>query len=588
MSIVHQAPSAEAAAPQRLDGITLEIIGQRLAETVSTMEVLLFHSGYSTILRESNDGSATVLDRNGHVVVGSGSPNHLVAYYHSVQGVLARHPWATMHEHDSYLINDPYLGGTHHVPDFALITPVFWKGEPLGFCATIAHKSDVGGLVPGSSGAGSREIFHEGVLIPGIKYWTADGPVDDAVAIVMRNSRTPELVAGDIRAQIGATRMGTSRMHELVEQYGFEEIVEAMQRLLEISEKRIGDELERWPDGEAEGESFLDSDGVNPGRRVRIHAKVTKRGRALTIDFSGTEGQVPGPINLRPQGSESASLIALIGFLDPNISMNGGTQRAVTFISPPGRVTNAEFPTPVNNYMPTLHLVLAAVQRALLTFQPARASAPDGFGTGAYTIGYRGTRTGNRGVQYELFTPSLGGSAQYDGAFGAMPVIHITPSASIEILETEFPTRLRRCEPLIDSGGAGEHRGGLGYVREYELFDDASFTLRVGGFSSDSWGVNGGLPGAKGRCIIDPGTAHEKSIGSLHTTEVPSGTILRIDTSGGSGYGDPKARDPQLVLDDVRNGYVSVQAANDIYGVHIEQGADGTTSIRIPLGEATC
>ena len=290
-------------APARLDPITLEIVGQRIAEIVSTMEVLLFHSGYSTILRESNDGSATVLDRAGRVVIGAGSPGHIAAYSYTIRGLLERYPWEKMRERDAFILNDPYLGGMHHVPDMAVITPVFWDGKPLGFCATIAHKSDVGGLVPGSSSASAREIYHEGTLIPPIRYWTAEGAVDDAVAIVSRNSRTPELVAGDIRAQLGATRMGEQRVHELVRQYGYETIAEAMERLQEISCARVGDELARWPDGVGEGEAFLDSDGVDLERRVRFHAKVTKRGRALTVDFSGSDAQVAGPVNLRPQSA---------------------------------------------------------------------------------------------------------------------------------------------------------------------------------------------------------------------------------------------------------------------------------------------
>ena len=445
--------STTAVSPARLDGITLEIIGQRIAEIVSTMEVLLFHSGYSVILRESNDGSASVLDREGRVVVGSGAPVHIAAYSYTIRGLLQRYPWERMREHDAFILNDPYVGGMHHVPDMAVITPVFWEGKPLGFCATIAHKSDVGGLVPGSSSASAREIYHEGTLIPGIRYWTAEGPVEDAIALVMRNSRTPELVAGDIRAQLGATRMGEQRIHELVRHYGFDAIVEAMTRLQDISYDRMGDLLERWPDGAGEGEAFLDSDGVDLERRVRFHAKVEKRGRTLTVDFSGSDAQVAGPVNLRPQSSESASLIALLGYLDPNITLNGGTQRAVTFVNPPGRITNAHFPAPCNNYMPSLHLLLSATQKALLAFNPARQSAPDGFGVGAMTIGHRGAKTGRRGVQYELVGPSLGASSASDGAFHAHPVSHNTPSASVEILETEFPMRVRETAAFCDSGG---------------------------------------------------------------------------------------------------------------------------------------
>lgn len=573
MSIVDD--SKRASGTGTLDGITLEIIGQRIAEIVSTMEVLLFHSGYSTVLRESNDGSATVLDRNGRVVVGAGSPVHVAAYYYTAQGLLSRYPWDRMSERDVFVINDPYIGGTHHVPDLAVLTPVFWDGRPLGFCATIAHKSDVGGIVPGSSAASSREIFHDGVLFPGLKYWTADGPVEDAVAVVTRNSRTPELVAGDIRAQIGAVRMGEVRVHELVRQYGYEAIVEAMERLQDISFERIGDTLERWADGEAKGEAFLDSDGVDLERRVRFHVNVKKTGRSISIDFSGSDEQVAGPVNLRPQSSETASLIALLGYLDPSISLNGGTQRAVRFVNPPGRITNARFPAPCNNYMPSLHLLLTATQTALLALGSQRASAPDGFGVGAMTLGYRANQSGRRAVQYELIGPSLGASSASDGAFQAHPVAHNTPSASIEILETEFPMRLRCCESILDSAGPGTFRGGLGCVREYELLEDAIFTLRVGGFRSGSWGVRGGEPGFKGRCIIDPGTERERALPSLHTTELPAGTILRVEAAGGSGFGDPKLRERDAVLWDVRNGYVSKEEAARIYGFDVTETNGG-------------
>jgi N-methylhydantoinase B len=564
----------------RLDGITLEIIGQRIAEIVSTMEVLLFHSGYSTILRESNDGSAAFLDRDGHVVMAVGMPVHLTAYYYSARGVLDRHPWETMKPGDSYVINDPYIGGMQHVPDMAVLTPVFWEGRPLGFCGTIAHKPDVGGIVPGSSGAASREIFHEGLLVPGIKYWTAEGPVEDAVAMVMRNSRVPEVVAGDIRAQLGATRKGNESVGELVAQYGYEQILEAMERLQEISYERTCDAIERWPDGEGEGESFFDSDGVDLNHPVRIHVRAIKRGRSLTIDFSGTDPQAPGPINLRPQGSETASLIAILGYLDPSIPVNGGTQRAITFVNPPGRLTNAQFPSPVNSYFATLAQVLATAQRALLALSPLRCSAPDGFGTGALTIGYLGTRTGHRQVQYEITNPSLGASKTFDGAFSVMPVVHVSSSAPVEILETEFPVRFVCVEPRIDSGGAGEHRGGVGCTREYELLDDASFTLRAGGFASESWGVEGGAPGQKGRCILDRGDGSApESIPALHTTRLPAGARIRLELAGGAGFGDPRRRASEDVLDDVRDGYVSPEAAEELYGVRTTSGDNRTVEL---------
>ena len=167
---------------------------------------------------------------------------------------------------------------------------------------------------------------------------------------------------------------------------------------------------------------------------------------------------------------------------------------------------------------------------------------------------------------------------QNDGAFHAHPVVHTTPSASIEILETEFPIRARLCEALRDSGGAGRYRGGAGCVREYEILDDAIFTLRVGGFKSGSWGVEGGQPGALGRCIIDPGSAQERVLPSLFTTDLSAGAILRVEMAGGSGFGDPKDREPRRVLEDVQNGYVSVDAAQALYGVSICEESNGIYS----------
>jgi N-methylhydantoinase B len=549
-----------------LDPITLELIGQRVNEIVATMEVLLFHSGYSTVLRESNDGSAGVLDRFGNLAMSAGAPAHVGPYAYTVRGLLQRHPWESMRPGDSYILNDPYAGGMHHAPDMAVISPIFWEGKPLGFCATIAHKSDVGGLVPGSSSALAREIYHEGTLFPGTLYWTADGPVDDAVAMVTRNSRTPELVAGDIRAQVGATRMGIERMHELVAQYGYDAIVEAMERLQQISCERVGELLAAWPDGESEAEAFLDNDAVDLERPVRFHAKVTKRGRALTIDYSGSDPQVVGPVNLRPQSSETAGLIALLGYLDPEIPLNGGVERAVTFVNPPGTVAHATFPAPCNTYLASLHVLQTAAACALLAFEPQRQSAPDGFGIGAMTLGYR-IGNGRGPVQYELLGPSLGASNRFDGEFHIYPVNHFNGTAAIEIVEAEFPVRCTICEAIPDSGGAGAQRGGAGTLRVYELLAPASFTLRLGGYRRGSWGVKGGRAGMWGSCVLDPGTARERAVPALHTTELPAGTTIRLELAGGSGFGDPRERDRELVRADVRNGYVSPAAAAQVYGL---------------------
>jgi len=207
-----------------LDPITLEVINNRLREIVSTMERLLFHSGYSTILRESHDGSACLADRDGGVVMGSGLPIHLFPYFYIIRAILKEYPPDEMRDGDSYIITDPYLGGNLHVPDLGVVTPIFAGGELLGFAASIAHKPDVGGLVPGSSSANAREIYHDGLLLPPVRYWTRDGVVKEVDAILRRNSRMPDVVAGDVRAQVGCTKVGATKLQELCREYGTDSI----------------------------------------------------------------------------------------------------------------------------------------------------------------------------------------------------------------------------------------------------------------------------------------------------------------------------------------------------------------------------
>lgn len=553
-----------------LDPITLEVINNRLREIVSTMERLLFHSGYSTILRESHDGSACVTDTGGGVVMGSGLPIHLFPYFYIVRAILKEYPPEEMQDGDSYIITDPYLGGSLHVPDLAVVTPVFVEGTLLGFCASIAHKPDVGGIVPGSSSANSREIYHDGLLLPPVRYWTRDGVVKEVDAILRRNSRTPELVAGDVRAQVGCTKVGVTKLRDLCAEYGSDAIQESFRRLQGLSERRIRAALEQWPDGESEAEGRMDTDGADLHTPVLVRVKVVKKGDGITIDLSEMNDQVRGPINIRPQAAESGAFLALLGYLDPTIPINEGCRRVFALVNPEGKLTNPRFPAPVNNYFPTTHVLYSAVQKALAVFNPARAVGACGFGTGGNTLGYRQARAGKPAVQYEIFAVSMGGTPASDGTPFVMPMSHITPNTPVEILETEYPVRVTRFEPIADSAGAGRHRGGPGYRKEYELLSDAVFTLRMGGFRFGAWGVLGGKDPSLARCVLNPETERHEALPPLHTRELKAGEVIRIELPGGGGYGDPRQRDPAAVLEDVLNGYLSLETAEREYGVAID------------------
>lgn len=552
-----------------MDPITLEVLGYRLGEVVHTMEHLLFHSGYSPILRESYDGSATILDRNGNVVAGSGAPYHLFPYYYTAQYIIERFS-GEIRPGDSYMANDPYHSGNSHVPDVAIVTPVFYGDELIAYCACIAHKPDMGGMVPGSSGAAAREIYHEGILFPGVRIWSSEGINRDVESILRQNSRTPDEVVGDVRAQVGCTQVGGQRLAGLCDEYSPETILEAFDEWIAISQRRLGQELEKIPDGMGEGTAYLDNDGVDLDQPVKIHVKLTKTGSRVKLDFSGSNPLVKGPVNIRPQSTEAGATLALIGLLDPQIPINDGIRRSVEFVNPPGRVTHAVFPAPVNNYYPTMHLVYCCVQQAMAELS-GRAVGPAALGIGGNTLGYPKARTGLPAVQYELQNTSLGGTPRNDGTFGAMAMNQVTPSTSLEILESEYPMRVTRFEPIVDSAGPGEFRGGVGYVREYELLSEAKLSIRMGQFRFGGWGVHGGKgPRETARAVLNEGAANEELLPPLQTRDLVSGTRFAVKTSGGGGYGDPFKRDPERVLVDVQNGYVSVERALSDYGVAID------------------
>jgi N-methylhydantoinase B len=550
----------------QLDPIELEIIKGRLEEAALTMENQLFHSGYSPILRESFDGSAAILDRHGGVVLSAGMPIHLFPYYYCAKGVIEI--WdREMSPGDSFLINDPYLGGSLHVPDTAVITPFFHSGRLAGFCASMAHKPDMGGLVVGSSSPNAREIYHEGIQFPAVRYWSSEGPSRDIENMIKSNSRSSDEVIGDLRSQVGCTRVGCSRLTELFDRYGTDTMIEAFESLIAGSERRIRAKVAAMPDGVSEATATLDHDGVDVTKPLTIRLKMTKQGDALTLDFSSTDPRAVGPVNLRPQATESASAVGVLSLLDPTIPINDACRRAITFVNPPGTITHAVKPNPINNYYPTLHLVCSVTQTAFASLSPDRAVAPSGLGVGGMLFGYPRKRNGKPGVQYELMCPSLGGTPSQDGSFLVMPVAQITPSQPIEILETEYPIEVLRFEPLIDTAGAGKYRGGAGWIREYRILSDAVCTVRMGQFAHGSWGINGGHAPNLASCAINPGGNKEDQLPILATRNIAPGDVFRVVLAGGGGYGLPMEREPALVAQDAADGIVSVAAARADYKV---------------------
>jgi N-methylhydantoinase B len=557
-----------------IDAVDLEVVKASLSGIVQEMQNSLFRTGFSTIVRESQDASCALMNAKGevvaqHVVL----PLHIGAFPACCGAVLRT--FDDIAEGDAFLINHPYQGGSPHAPDMCVITPVFVDGKLFGFGGSIAHKSDIGGPVPGSCSGQARETFNEGLHLPAVRYQSHGVTSGDIERIIAANSRTPELVLGDIRGQVGSDRLGEQRLLELVRKYGKDKIEACYARLFELSEQRLRGAVAEWKDGTFEAERLVDDDGIELEKPVRIHVTVEKKGDHIHFDFSKSADQTRGPANIRPPLAQAAAAYVLISLIDPHMYICSGSLNAFTITAREGSVINPRFPAPVNTYNPTVHALVDAIFAALSHVAPARARA-DGSGSRSIVIGGRSTYTGKGYVQYEILAGGAGARAAKDGNSGITSNQSNAKIAPVEIIESEFPTRLTRFELIQDSGGAGQFRGGLGLRREYLNLADARFSIRSMKHTIAPHGSNGGKTGRTGDIWINPDTATAKRLPTRYADyPLKEGDIFRLDTPGGGGFGDPLARDPAQVVSDVAQGYISAEAAERDYGVVIDKTGHG-------------
>lgn len=545
------------------------VITSSLSGVVREMQESIYRTGYSTAIRESQDASCGVLTADGslvgqHTVLAT----HMGAFPASVRGLLQRYPASEMRPGDAFIMNHPYLGGNAHVPDLVAVAPVFAEGDLIAFCANVAHKTDLGAMVPGGGTAQATEVYHEGLLLPPVKYVSEGRVVGQVEEILRANSRTPELVLGDLNGQVGANRLGARRLQALAERYGAQTLAGVAAQLFDRTERRVRMALEQWPDRSCEVEACLDNDGIRLDEPVRLHVRVEKRGGSIHFDFSGSQDQSRGAVNIRPPLVRACCYYALVALIDPTLENNEGLARVVETTFREGSVLNPTFPAAVNIYVYTLALTTEIILKALGELVPERVAAASGSG-GGMTMAHRRTRTNQDYVQYELFGSGGGGRPGADGLNGVQPHVvngRITP---IEILESEFPVRVERFELIPDSGGPGQWRGGLGFLRQYRVLGDgAIWSIRSDRHVYQPWGIRGGHGGRPGRHLLHPGEAEERQVPARYGGHVlQTGETIRVETSGGGGYGDPLGRARSEVLSDLRNGYVSAESAARDYGV---------------------
>jgi N-methylhydantoinase B len=547
------------------DAITIQVVRNRISSVMQEMHYHFYRSGYSTIIRESRDFSCVILDSNGGLLVAPPMFFHAPVYRHLVGRIRELYGEAGIAGGDMFVSNHPYEGGLPHVSDMAFVAPIYSGGRLVGFAGSIAHKADVGGTMPGSTSATATEIFHEGLLLPPVKIETAGVFNDDLMRLILANSRQPELMRGDMRAQMAATRMGAARMQELAERFGAQSVIDAFAAILAGAARELRAAIAALPDGESYGENLMDGDGVERDRPVRFACTVRVEQGEITFDFTSADRQAKGPVNLRPTMVEACVFYSLIGALDPKLAYNDGMREVVRFVFAPNTVTNASPPAPVSSYQSANLRLVDAILEALAYFRPQRAIANSG-SSGALAIAWRQGRPGQPSLQYEITGSAYGGANGNDGCSGTtthLSNLHITP---IEILESEFPCRITEFAMVPDSPGAGEFRGGVGFRRSYLLLEDAVVVRRADRGRYPPRGIAGGKTGGRNRIVLNPGTEREQDVPTQGRYELAKGDTFDLQSAGGGGYGDPKKRERSAVMRDVAEGYVSREAAERDYG----------------------
>ncbi len=538
-----------------IDAITLEVLRHALAAVADEMNADLIRTAYSPNINERRDCSSAVFDRAGNMVAQAESiPVHLGAMPYSVAAAIeAAGEFAAG---DIVVVNDPYAGGAH-LPDITFVAPVFFRGVLSAFVANRAHHADVGGKEPGSLAGDSVEIFQEGLRIPPVRLWRRGELVEDLLSLILTNVRTPRERWGDLRAQAAGCRMGVARMQDLFDRYGRETAIDGMSEVLAYSERRMCAEIARLPRGIARFADALDGDGVVEGE-IALCVSIEARGDRLVVDFTGSAPQTLGPVNAVLAVTASATYFAVRAATDPTIPANSGCYRPIEIVAPPGTVVNAVAPAAVvGGNLETAQRIVDVILGALGAAIPGRAMGACQGSMNNVAIGGVDPRTGQPYTLYETIGGGFGGRALADGMDGVHSHMTNTLNTPVEALETAYPLQVVRYELASGTGGAGEHRGGLGIRREIRAIGHtARVSLLTDRRERGPYGVCGGEAGTVGRNTRVRTDGQEEPVPSKGSIRLSEGEALRIRTPGGGGWGDPARRSAELVERDRREGRI--------------------------------
>lgn len=560
---------SNASNPTLSDPIAMEVFTNRLLAVADEIGTSMIRASFSSNIKERKDCSVALFSADGRLIAqASHIPLHLGSLMGSVNAVLEAYPIEKMVEGDVFICNDPYIAGGTHTPDISVVTPVFAGGRLRYFTANIGHHSDVGGTVPGSIHGGATSIFEEGLRLPVMKLFRAGELDEDLLGMIALNSRSSEERWLDIKVQAAANERGARLMRELADILGADKVDALIEDLFTYTAQRLRNRISEMADGTASFLSKIESDGLGPVE-VPIQANVTVNGDRLKVDFEGTGPQARGGLNVVASALNASVYYVVKTMLDPYLLPNSGMFDGIEISAPEGSLLNPRQPAATGARSITCNKVVRALIGAFTQLLPEDRGQAAGQDIVPVMV-FAGKRR-DRDESY-VYLESIGGGAGARALGNGMDGVHVHVTNSsnlpIEALEIEYELQVDEYALVDDSSGAGRYRGGMGIARQVSAPNGGViFTARSDGHREGAPGAKGGTPGRAARLVKNAGTNHPEELSPMVAgLALNKGENVRLETPGGGGYGPVADRDPAELARDLRDGRISRERAEALYG----------------------
>jgi len=563
-----------------IDPVTLAVIQNGLQQVCNEMDLAFVRAAFSPVIAEALDRSDGIYHRDTGALIAQGElglPVFVGTMQFSTQAVIdrVREGKIALEEGDVFIVNDPYLGGTH-LMDVKFVQPFFYRGRLWCWLANTGHWPDVGGIVPGGFSANATEVEQEGLRLPPVKLFKAGKLDAEILAIIFSNIRIADQRIGDMKAQAAALAIGERRLAALLDRYGADTVDRAVVELRERASRQMRAKIAAIPDGEYEGESFVDSDGVVDAP-LRIAMKIEKRGETLRFDMSGSSPPCRGPMNSVIATTKSSIYLAM-KHVFPDVPINAGMFEPLAIVEPEGTFLYAKYPRPVSGCAAEVSQRIAeAVFGALVKAIPDEVFAAPAGTSGNLSVGGHDPARNRSYVMYVISGGGYGGSVRGDGLSNGCSTIGISKTTPIEVMEQYYPVLFEEYSLHEGSGGAGEHRGGLGVnyrirlrrgeARASMVMDHGRFGPQ-GAAGGEDGGVNRVRIVRRGKAYVPPHLSKDQDI------LLEAGDSIEVSTPGGGGFGDPLERSPERVARDVAKGYYNRAEAAERFGVALSAAGE--------------